>query len=216
VTSLPDPPADPGSLRGFPARELPAGTALARIHRRRHGPLWFRHDGEGRFDLAPPRGTLYAAAEPLGCYVEVFLHLRLVPREEIDARHLSTLAPRRALRLADCAAAQARAFGLTGALHTTPAFDETQVWAAAFAAAGFDGVRYLVRHDPAQRLVGYALFAAAGAAAPGAAVVGTAAPGTAATSADDWEVTGSAPIPDELLRQVEDRFGLSVLPTDTL
>lgn len=200
MTPLPAPPAEPRALWGFPGRALAAGTALARIHRRDRGPLWFRHDGEGRFDLPPPRGTMYAAAEPLGCYAEVFRHLRLVPREEIDVRRLSTLAPRRDLRLADCTSPRARAFGLTGALHTTPAYEETQGWASAFAAAGFDGVRYLLRHDPAQRLVGYALFASAG----------------SAVAAGDWEVTSTTAIDDALLREVEARFGLSVLPTDTL
>lgn len=199
--TLAPPPATPEALRSFPAFELPAGTALARIHRRDHGPLWFRHDGEGRFDLPPPRGTLYAAAAPLGSYLEVFRHLRLVPREEIDARRLSTLAPHRALRLADCTSRRTRAFGLTGALHTTPAYGETQVWAAAFAVAGLDGIRYLVRHDPAQRLVGYALFGAAG---------------DAPAAGGDWEVASTTAIPGSLLREVEDRFGLSALPADVL
>ena len=201
MTPLAAPPADPRELKEFPVVAIPAGTELVRIHRHRHGPLWFRHDGEGRFDLPPPRGTLYAAADPLGAYVEVFRHVRFVPREEIEARRLSTLAPRRGLRLADCTSRRARPFGLTGAIHTTPAYGETQVWASAFAAAGFDGIRSLLRHDPAQRLVGYALF-------------GPAAGGDDADG--DWEVTSTEPIDAALLREVEDRFGLSILPTDVL
>lgn len=200
MTPLPAPPADPRGLEAFPRVVLPAGARLLRIHRQRHGPLWFRHDGEGRFDLPPPRGTLYAAADPLGAYVEVFRHIRFVPEEEVAARRLSTLATRRDMSLADGTARRTLAFGLTGALHTTPAYIETQAWAAALAAAGFDGLRYLVRHDPAQRLVGFALFGAAGAAAAGG----------------DWEVASTRPISDALIRQVQDRFGLSILPTDVL
>lgn len=200
MTPLAAPPAAPEALADFPVVELAAGSGVARIHRRNHSPLWFRHDGGGRFDLAPPRGTLYAAAEPLGCYVEVFRHVRLVPWEEVAARRLSILAPRRTLRLADCAARRARGFGITGAVHSTPAYEETQVWAAAFAAAGLDGVRYLVRHDPAQRLAGYALFAPAGSGDP----------------RWEWEVASTEPISEGLLRAVEAQLGLSVLPGDVL
>jgi hypothetical protein len=200
VTPLAQPPATPEALADFPVHELAAGSRLARIHRRELSPLWFRHDGGGRFDLPPPRGTLYAAAEPLGSYVEVFRHVRLVPWEEIDARRLSILVPRKAVRLADCTTRRARAFGLTGAVHTTPDYDETQAWAAAFAAAGLDGVRYLVRHDPAQRLAGFAVFAPAGSGDP----------------RWHWDVASTGPIPSGLLRAVEEQFGLSVLPGDVL
>lgn len=44
------------------------------------------------------------------------------------------------------------------AIHSTEDYDLTQAWAVALLAAGFEGIRYLVSHDPSQRLVGVAVF----------------------------------------------------------
>lgn len=50
---------------------------------------------------------------------------------------------------------------MTAEIATTERYDLTQRWASAFAAAGFAGVRYWARHDPARgRAV--ALFGPAG------------------------------------------------------
>jgi hypothetical protein len=95
--------------------------------------------------------------------------------------------------LADCMSRLARAFGITAAIHSGEDYDRTQAWAAAFAPAGFDGVRYLVSHDPAQGYVGVALFGPAGAA--------------------DWPVASTAPIDHELIREARWQFGIRVLRT---
>lgn len=95
--------------------------------------------------------------------------------------------------LADCTSRRARAFGVTAALHAGEDYALTQAWARAFADAGFDGVRYLVSHDPRQRLAGVALFGPAG---------------------TPRRRTGKAePIPSAIVRDAERRFGIRVLPT---
>lgn len=196
MSPLDGPPASAGALGGFPRFRLAAGTGMARIHRKAHHPVWFSHDGEGRFDLRPPGGTLYAAARPLGAFVEVFRDVGVVPHEEVDARRLSTLAASRDLVVADCTSRRARGFGITAAIHSTPDYGMTQAWAAAFAAAGLDGVRYLASHDPAQRLIGYALFGSAGAA-----------------GGRGWTVERSEPLSPALLREARETFGLLALAT---
>ena len=63
---------------------------------------------------------------------------------------------------------------------------------AAFADAGFDGIHYLLRHDPSQRLAGVALFGPAG--------------------APPWPFTPGDPIGLALIEEAERRFGLRVMP----
>jgi hypothetical protein len=190
LSPLAAPPAD---LRGFPSFRLTPSRALYRVHRRDRSPWWFSHDGTGRFDLPPPRGTCYLAESPLGAFVEVFREIALVSQAVVDARRVSTLRVPAAVRLADCTRARARAFGLTAAVHATEEYGATRRWAAAFAAAGFAGVRYLVRHDPSQRSVGVALFGAAGEAGMG-------------------PVEATNPIGQALCDAAARRFGIRVLP----
>jgi len=109
----------------------------------------------------------------------------------ITARALSRL-PVRSFRLADATDGRARRFGVTAALHASEDFEVTQAWAAAFAAAGFDGIRYLVSHDPRARLVGVALFGPRG--------------------SPRWAKGRSGPIPATVIREAEERFGVRVLP----
>jgi hypothetical protein len=166
---------------------------LFRIHRAGREPWWFASDGAGRFDLALPASTYYLAEDPLGAFVEVFRFTTLVPEVEVQARRLSTLRAPDGVVLANCAARRARAFGITAASHTGEDYDLTQAWAAAFAAAGFDGIRYLLSHDPAQRCVGIALFGMGG---------------LSALPVDATEVIGR-----DLVEQARRRFGIRVLPT---
>jgi hypothetical protein len=96
------------------------------------------------------------------------------------------------MRLANCRSSQARKFGMTGEIHSSTGRGRTQAWARAFARAGFDGVRFLVRHDPAQRRVGIALFGDGGQA--------------------DWPVRFTVDIGATLLLDVERLFGIRVEP----
>lgn len=179
---LTDPPQ---TLHGFPS--VPAPRLLYRIHRSSHDPLYFSSTGDGRFDLRP-RGTLYAAETPVGAFLEVF-RSRLIPSAEVAARSLTTLEGTQELQLADCTSPEARGFGVTAAIRSTPDYAITQRWALAFADAGLDGIQYLVSHDPSAGERGVALF-----------------------DGESLATAASAPIPDDLVAEVQRRFGLLVLP----
>jgi hypothetical protein len=64
-------------------------------------------------------------------------------------------------RAADTTVRAARGFGVTAELASMTPYALPQRWAAAFAAAGHQGVRYRVRHDPGGSRA-LALFGAAG------------------------------------------------------
>jgi len=115
------------------------------------------------------------------------------PEPEVTVRRISRLGlPGPELLLADCMEERARALGVTGEIHSTPDYSLTRRWAAALAEAGFGGIHYLLRHDPAQRLVGVALFGPAGEAS--------------------WTAPSAEPLGPGILREVEARFGLRILP----
>jgi hypothetical protein len=155
--------------------------------------LWFSRSGYGRFDLHEPDGlgTCYFAEQPEGCFLEVFREFSTIPRPEIQVRHLAKIETERPLSVADCTTESARVWGITAEIHSSPDYQRTQDWATAFARAGFDGICYLLRHDPAQRLVGIALFGPE-------------------NSQPGLPVTASEPIGTDLLQRVADRFGIYV------
>lgn len=204
MSPLSRPPEAPGAFDHFPELVLAPGTELVRIHRRGRSPWWFSGEGSGRFDLGPPampsRGTCYLAQDPLGAFVEVFRDLRVIPESELRRRALSSIALPRPLRLADATARRARVFGVTGALHSTPDYALTRAWAAAFAGAGFDGVRYLLSHDPAQELVGYALFGARSEA------------GGPPPDEDEWPPGEAGEIGFDLVHRARQELGLLAVP----
>lgn len=178
-------------LSGFPRHELRTSRPLYRIHRWDLGPWWFSSDGSGRFDLRPPDGTCYTAEDDLGAFIEVFRDVPFVAESDVQATRVSTLHVPREVALADCTHGRARAFGVSAAIHSTEQYERTQEWASAFRSPGFGGIRYLVGHDPRQRLVGVALFGEAG--------------------QRDWPAE-TAPIGPELPRTAHSRFGIIVLP----
>jgi hypothetical protein len=177
---------------------LEPGTTLFRIHKVRRKPWWFSNTGDGRFDLTlktgAPRdaGTCYFGREQAGCFVEVFRR-SLVPQEEVDARRIAACPLPSEVSLADCTSTHSRVFGITAEIHSGPDYAMTQAWAAAFFRAGFDGIQYLLRHNPAQSSVGVALFGPAG-------------------SPTGYPVPVSEPIGQVLLRSVARRFGVRVQP----
>ncbi len=185
-----------GSLAGFPEYHLAPGTPLARIHLASRDAWWFSHDGTGRFDLDAPSGTCYLAQTPVGSFIEVFRGFPIIAASDVDARALSWLSIPRAVRLADATASRVRRIGVTGAIHTTENYEITQQWAAELAAHHFDGVRYFCGHDPSSLEIAVALFGPAGVGDP--------------TSWPKPSNTGT--IPDEVLNEVEERFGILVLP----
>ena len=138
-------------------------------------------------------GTCYLAEQPTGAFVEAFqIYGAVVRRPVVEARRVSILSVPRTALLADCTNARARAFGLTAEIHTMTTRRRTRIWAHAFAGAGFDGIRFLVRHDPSQRRVGIALFGPAG--------------------QTDWPVLATSEIGADLMLDVERLFGIRVEP----
>jgi hypothetical protein len=162
-------PAADLDLTRFPAVELPAGRHVFRAHSRHVGPWWFSQSDQGRsgrFDLASPRGTLYVADG-----VETAVRERVRGRAPgnraglalVDDLVVSEWATARAYRCANLDTSLAARFGVTReltALHERH-YGLTQAWAEAFAAAGFEGLRYGARFTPG-RANAWALFGQAG------------------------------------------------------
>lgn len=148
------PPPDP--LPTLP--ELRLTARLATVHR--HDLVAWRLSShpEGRFNLEPPRGTCCAAEKPLGALIEVFGRLAILDPGEVARYRLSWLEVE-SLRIAEITDRRVlgRA-GLTAELQATTDYVLTRRWAKAIADAGFEGVRYRARHDPAATLNSIALF----------------------------------------------------------
>jgi hypothetical protein len=125
------------------------------------GPWWFSSDGAGRFDLAPPRGTCYLADDEMGALLEVLGPVAVVSADWAKRFSVWQLGLPDQCSAADTTVRAARGFGVTAELATVTPYDLPQRWAAAFAAAGYQGVRYRVRHDPGGSRA-LALFGAAG------------------------------------------------------
>lgn len=153
----------PDDLGGFPVRRLAPDTTVFRAHQGRRSPWWFSSSG-GRFDLSEPRGTCYLASSALVAVRErlgpVLAARSALPVGALDGVVVSrlTLAPapaqghgpagERPLRLANVRVAAAADFGVTRELEAMTPYDVPVRWAAAFDAAGFDGVWYGPRFSP--------------------------------------------------------------------
>jgi RES domain len=137
-------------------------------------------------------GTCYLAEEELGSFIEVFRDTIPIAPAAVAERGTSVCTFAKDLLLADCTSRTSRAFGITAELHSGRGYSRSQAWAVALALAGFDGMRYFVSHDPAQDLIGAALFGAVGHV-----------PGTA-------RMRGIGPGVLEVARR---QFGVRVLPT---
>jgi RES domain-containing protein len=186
------------SLERFPRRTLRGDKTIYRIHRAAKGAWWFSGDGSGRFDpVGSGKGACYLAERPLAAWVEVFRKQMLLAEAEIRERSLLSIELGRDARLADLTSRRALGFGVTASLGANEEYAESQAFAVQAVQAGFDGIRYLVRHDPAQKLHGIALFADAG--EPDAAD-------------PDWRAGDDNAIPDELIAEAGRIFGYRVLP----
>lgn len=184
--------------RGFPYRMLRGDREIYRIHRRENSPWWFSEDGSGRFDpVGTGFGACYLAEAPLGAWVEVFRTPTTIAEASVQIRSLQVVALGRDLRLADLTSRRALQFGVTASFGADEDYSASQTLAQKAVASGFDGVRYLVRHDPAQHLYGLALFAVR-AGANG--------------EPDLWPTGADEPIPASLVEEARRRFGYVVLP----
>jgi RES domain len=185
------PPLD---LDGFPTHAIGPSTLLFRIHGRRRSPWWYSQDGSGRFDLVSfgNHGTCYLAEREMGSFVEIFRDAVPIAMPAIEERCTSEFSFPNELVVADCTSRAARGFGITAELHSGRDYSRPQAWALALASEGFDGIRYFVSHDPAQDLVGIALFGSVG---------------------DVPSRSEARDIDREVLANAEQQFGLRVLST---
>ena len=186
------------TLDRFPRRTLRGDRTIHRIHRSANGAWWFSSDGTGRFDpVGTGKGACYLAEDPLGAWVEVFRKRMLLAEAEITARALFSVELGRELRLADLTSRRALEFGVTASLGADQQYGDSHEFAVLAVEAGFDGIRYLVRHDPAQKLYGLALFGDAG--APDA-------------TDPSWPAARDEPLSDDLAAAAARAFGYRVLP----
>ena len=191
IPSIGSPP-DPDDLDGFPAWHVHAGTTLCRVTTSGLGPWWFSSDGQGRFDLEPPRGTCYLADEEVGALLEVLGPIVVVSAGWARRLVLWYLDLPDQCRAADTTVRSARGFGVTAELASITPYDLPQRWAAAFARAGYEGVRYRVRHDPGGSRA-LALFGPAG-------------------ERTRWPLGRRRAVDDDLLALLEDETGIPVAP----
>jgi hypothetical protein len=183
----------------FPQATLRGDREIHRIHRSARDPWWFSTDGTGRFDpIGTGSGACYFAREPIGAWIEVFRKRILLAEDEVRERSLYVVRLGCDLKLADVTSRRALQFGIIASLGANEDYAASHAFAADALATGFDGVRYLVQHDPAQRLYGYALFGQPG--IPSALL-------TPAGSATD------GPIPDTVVDHARRLFAYRVLPT---
>ncbi|MFI8567683.1 RES family NAD+ phosphorylase [Rhodococcus sp. NPDC078407] len=163
VVHLSEPKAVSELSGRFPSYVYPAGTELFRSHRAGLGTRWYSSSGGGRFDLEEPGGTCYLAEDEVVTLLEIFGGQLVVPRYEVESRAASTITLGSDVTLADLTANTGIAFGVTAEIFSTADYPLTQRWAAAFRAAGFDGLRYWARHELERAGRCVALFGGAGA-----------------------------------------------------
>ncbi|HZL49121.1 MAG TPA: RES domain-containing protein [Solirubrobacteraceae bacterium] len=191
------PPRDLEELADFPELVLRAGAEIHRIHSAELGAWYFNAEDTWRFDPCSVAGlgACHLAERPVACLLEIYKGVTVVDEQDVAGKAHFTATIEADIRLADCCAPAAGEFGVNGEIHTTTDYDLTQAWAAALARAGFVGMRYFCRSDPAMSLIGYALFDTAGQAPPGRRPAGR-----------------DIPISEDILREAED-YGLRVRPT---
>lgn len=183
------------------ALTLPAGTVLHRLSAARYPVLRFSNERGGRFNPKLDRlGACYFATEPLGAFVEVMRH-QLVTQADIDRRVLTSGRLLHDREVFDATTRGAR-FGspaeVTAALSAGPHDAAREV--ATGLTEQFDGIRYRVRHDPRQELIGVALF-------------GPVTETDIRTVLDDPR---SGHIPAELVEMAVDEFGYLSMPEPPL
>ncbi len=184
--------------KGFPRRTLKGDREIYRIHRSDLDVWWLSCDGTARFDpVGTELGACYLAERPLGAWVEVFRKQMMLAEAEVQGRSLLSVRLGRNLKLADLTSRRALQFGVTASLGADQDYAASQAFAVEAVKSGFDGLRYLVRHDPAQKLYGLAVFAPAG----------------AATTSAQWPPGRDEPIPDDLGDEASRLFGYRVMPT---
>ena len=171
---------DPEGIDGTFPHFTPGTGVWFRAHshrpRQRDGGCWFYSSVPGtdvtvggRFDLAHPAGSCYwASSEVAAARERLGRPGRLIAHDEVEGVRISR-AEYDPGRLADLLASDAVLHGVTQELSSAVSYELAQRWAAAFADASFDGVRYQPRFTT-ERAQAVACFAASGRPRPARAV----------------------------------------------
>ena len=142
----------PASLAGFPVRILQEGSVVYRSHAADRGAGWRSSipntidPGGGRFDLASPQGTLYAADDVETAVREKVREAAWVSQAVSDKMaagfNVAVITVEYKASCADISSREAAGFGATRQLESEEDYTITHAWAGAFAKAGMQGVRY--------------------------------------------------------------------------
>lgn len=139
---------------------VPENQQWFRLHEDRFAPMHFRSSGNNRFDSPDGRfGTLYLAEQIDGAFVEVFCRQRQrqISEEFLAQIHVAEFRSTQSLRLVDLAGKGLIRMGLDARICTGD-YGIAQQWSRAFYEHPdqVDGIIYVSRHDPGEKLV--ALF----------------------------------------------------------
>ncbi|HSU82472.1 MAG TPA: RES family NAD+ phosphorylase [Thermoanaerobaculia bacterium] len=189
------PPDAPSRLADFPSRVLPAGSPWFRVVRKGRGPWWFGGTMDGRFDLPEPHGTCYLAADPVASLLEILGPERnggIVASEFLAERRIRELQVPEEVLAADVTSRRASRFGITAEIGTLVPYERPQAWAASLFQAGFRGILYWLRHDPA-RSEALALFGPHG-------------------ERKTWKRGRERAVSGELIRRLRTECGIEVVP----
>ena len=180
----------------LPRRTLRAGTTLYRVHRVDRDPWFLDRSPHGRFNPTgrADRGASYWAEKPIGAWIESLRTVMTLSDGDVENRALSAVTLTRDVLVSDLTVKGALAAGATAAITAGADYTPAQALGDALQDVT-DGVRWRLRHDLTQRLVGVALFGQAGS--------DRATPGKPSTH----------PIPDSLIEEAHRLFGYRVLPT---
>jgi hypothetical protein len=148
------PPADLARVE-LPINELPRTSALYRIHRLEHHPLWFGRDRTNRFDDPQQRfGVCYFGVSREAAFAETFLRrppVRLLSREFLDQRRMAEIQTTKPLRLIECFGPSLARLGTTASITSGPHTGSGQ-WSRAIWGhpSKPDGLLYRCRHDDSE------------------------------------------------------------------
>ncbi len=172
---------------------------LHRVHRADRDPWFFDRSPHGRFNPTgtPARGACYWAEKPIGAWIESFRSLLTLTEEDLAGRALTTVTLTGDLVVSDLTVKRALAAGVTASITAGADYAPPQALADALQAVT-DGIRWRLRHDLSQRLVGVALFGQ---------------PGRDAAQSRGRARSSTGPIPQSVREEASRLFGYRVLPT---
>ncbi len=184
----------------LPRKTLRTGTTLYRLHRADRDAWFFDRSPHGRFNPrgTADRGAAYWTETPVGAWIESFRTVMTLTEEDLAGRALSAMTLTSDLVISDLTVKRALAAGLTASVTAGSDYSEPQALADALQEVT-EGVRWRLRHDLTQRLIGIALFGPAGS-------------GDAPRS-PSLPQASTEPIPESLAEDAQRLFGYRGLPT---